>query len=176
MLETWLKLDMLMVQSPQHQSQWLLVVTHMVDQRECIFQRDNSIIIIFSVRIRNCGNSTLSKAKSSFQHYHKITQLVSACFLLMQNTAARIRSRKFSKSQHRETSSLNFLIQIKIDSQKIHLLLSYHSGNSQGYAGCPHIFQSDFMSATRKFHITNQNSTKAYEYSSSYTSCFAWRH
>ena len=96
MLETWLKLDMLMVQSPQDQSQWLLVVIQIVDQRECIFQRDNSKIIIFSVRIRNCGNSTLSKAKSSIPHCHTIT-VSSACFSLMRITAARIRSRKFSK-------------------------------------------------------------------------------
>ena len=108
MLETWLKLDMVMVQSPQDQSQWLLVVFQIVDQRECIFQRDNSIIIIFSVRIRNCGNSTLSKAKSSIQHYQEITVSASACFSLMQITAARIRSRKFSKSKHRETYSLKF--------------------------------------------------------------------
>ena len=48
MLETWLKLDMLMVQSPQDQSQWLLVVIHIVEQRKCICQRDNSIIINYN--------------------------------------------------------------------------------------------------------------------------------
>ena len=92
MLETWLKLNMLMVQSPQDQSQWLLVVIHIVEQRKCICQRDNSIIIIFSVRIRNCGISTLSKAKSSIQHYQEITHTVLACFLLMRNTVPRTSS------------------------------------------------------------------------------------
>ena len=103
MLETWLKPDMVMVQSPQDQSQWLLVVIQLVDQRECISQRNNSIIIIFTVRIRNCGNSTLSIAKSSIQHYQEITCTASVCFLLMRNTVARIRSRKFSKSENRKT-------------------------------------------------------------------------
>ena len=34
------------------------------------------------------------------------------------------------------------------------------------------IFVMGHDSPTRKFHITNQHSTKAYEYSSSFTSCF----
>ena len=36
-LETWLKVDMLMVQSPQDQSQWLLAVSQIMDQSECIY-------------------------------------------------------------------------------------------------------------------------------------------
>ena len=50
---------------------------------------------IFIVRIRNCGNWTLSKAKSSIHHYQEITHMVSACFLLMRNTVPRTSSRKF---------------------------------------------------------------------------------
>ena len=46
MLETWLKLDKLMVQSPQDLSQWLLVVFQIVDQRKCISRLDNSIILM----------------------------------------------------------------------------------------------------------------------------------
>ena len=70
MLETWLKLGMLMVQSPLDLPQWLLVDIQMMEkQRKCISQHENSIILIFSVRIRNCGNSTLWKAKPSIQHY-----------------------------------------------------------------------------------------------------------
>ena len=44
MLETWLKLDMLMMQSPQDQSQWLLVVIQIVEQRECISQLDSIVV------------------------------------------------------------------------------------------------------------------------------------
>ena len=33
MLETWLKLDMVIMQSPQDLSQWLLVVIQIVEQR-----------------------------------------------------------------------------------------------------------------------------------------------
>ena len=33
MLETWLKLDMVMVQSPQDLSQWLLVVMQIVERK-----------------------------------------------------------------------------------------------------------------------------------------------
>ena len=36
MLETWLKLGMLMVQSPQDLSQWLLVVNQIVEDRKCV--------------------------------------------------------------------------------------------------------------------------------------------
>ena len=46
MLETWLKLDMLMVQSPQDLSQWLLVVMQIVE-RKFISERNESIILIF---------------------------------------------------------------------------------------------------------------------------------
>ena len=95
MLETWLKLEILMVQSPLDLSQWLLVVFQMVEDGKCLSERNDTIIWIFKVRIRNCGNSILSKAKSSTQHYQVITHTVLACFLLMRNTVARIRSRKF---------------------------------------------------------------------------------
>ena len=37
MLETWLKLDMVTVQSPQDLSQWLLAVIQLVVQRKCIW-------------------------------------------------------------------------------------------------------------------------------------------
>ena len=47
MLETWLKLDLLMVQSPQDLSQWLLVVIQMVEDRKFISERNDSIILIF---------------------------------------------------------------------------------------------------------------------------------
>ena len=47
MLETWLKLDMVMVQSPQDLSQWLLVVIQMVEDRKFISERNDSIILIF---------------------------------------------------------------------------------------------------------------------------------
>ena len=47
MLETWLKLDMLMVQSHQDLSQWLLVVHQVMDQRKFISERNYSIILIF---------------------------------------------------------------------------------------------------------------------------------
>ena len=40
MLETWLKLDMLMVQSPQDLSQWLLGVMQVVELRKCLFERN----------------------------------------------------------------------------------------------------------------------------------------
>ena len=46
MLETWLKLDMVMVQSPQDLSQWLLVVMQIVE-RKFISERNESIILIF---------------------------------------------------------------------------------------------------------------------------------
>ena len=46
MLETWLKLDMLMVQSPQDLSQWLLVVFQMMEDRKFISERNDSIILI----------------------------------------------------------------------------------------------------------------------------------
>jgi len=47
-LETWLKLDMVMVQSPQDLSQWLLVVIQIVvKQRKFISERNDSIILIF---------------------------------------------------------------------------------------------------------------------------------
>ena len=64
MLETWRKLDMLMVRSPLDLSQWLLLDIQLVDQRKCLSERNDTIILIFKVRIRNCGNSTLSRAKS----------------------------------------------------------------------------------------------------------------
>ena len=96
MLETWLKLDLVMVQSPLDLSQWLLVAGQIVEkQRKCISHHENSIILMFSVRIRNCGNSTLSKAKSSIRHYQEITPTVSDCFLLIKTTAARIRRSEF---------------------------------------------------------------------------------
>ena len=47
MLETWLELDMLMVQSPQDLSQWLLVVNQVVDQCKLVSERNDSIILIF---------------------------------------------------------------------------------------------------------------------------------
>ena len=47
MLETWLKLDLIMVQSPQDLSQWLLVVFQMVEDRKFISERNDSIILIF---------------------------------------------------------------------------------------------------------------------------------
>ena len=47
MSETWLKVDVVMVQSPQDLSQWLLVVILMMEDRKCISQRNNSIISIF---------------------------------------------------------------------------------------------------------------------------------
>ena len=47
MLETWLKLEILMVQSPQDLSQWLLVVIQMVEDRKFISERNDSIILIF---------------------------------------------------------------------------------------------------------------------------------
>ena len=43
MLETWLKLDIVMVQSPQDLSQWLLVVGQIMEQRKFIFERNDSI-------------------------------------------------------------------------------------------------------------------------------------
>ena len=46
-LETWLKLEIVMVQSPQDLSQWLLVVLQIVDQREFKPERNDSIIKIF---------------------------------------------------------------------------------------------------------------------------------
>ena len=107
MLETWLKLDMLMVQSHQDLSQWLLVVHQVMDQRKFISERNYSIILIFQVQIRSCGISALWKVKSSMQHYQAITHSVLPCSLLMRNTAAKIRSRKFMK-KYRETASLNF--------------------------------------------------------------------
>ena len=47
MLETWLKLDLIMVQSPQDLSQWLLVVIQMVEDRKCLSERNDSIILMF---------------------------------------------------------------------------------------------------------------------------------
>ena len=47
MLETWLKPDIVMVQSPQDLSQWLLVVGQIVEQRKFISERNDSIILIF---------------------------------------------------------------------------------------------------------------------------------
>ena len=44
MLETWLKLDLIMVQSPQDLSQWLLVVIQIVEQGKFISERNDSII------------------------------------------------------------------------------------------------------------------------------------
>ena len=46
MLETWLKLDMVMVQSPQDLSQWLLVVGQIVEQRKFISERYDSTFLI----------------------------------------------------------------------------------------------------------------------------------
>ena len=97
LFEIWLKLDMIMVQSPQDLLQWLLAVVNMVECRKCISGRYYSIISIFQVQIRSCGISALWKAKSSIQHYQAITHTVSPCSLLMRNTAAKIRSRKSKK-------------------------------------------------------------------------------
>ena len=47
MLETWLKLDLIMVQSPQDLSQWLLVVIQMLENRKFKSERNDSIILIF---------------------------------------------------------------------------------------------------------------------------------
>jgi len=47
MLETWLKLDMAMVQSPQVLSQWLLVVIQIVEKRKFISEPNDSKILIF---------------------------------------------------------------------------------------------------------------------------------
>ena len=47
MLETWLKLDLVMVQSPQDLSQWLLVVGQIVEQRKLISERNDSKILMF---------------------------------------------------------------------------------------------------------------------------------
>ena len=47
MLETWLKLGMLMVQSPQDLSQWLLVVNQIVEDRKCVSGSNYSVILIF---------------------------------------------------------------------------------------------------------------------------------
>ena len=47
MLETWHKLDMVTVQSPQDLSQWLLVELQMVEDRKFISERNDSIISIF---------------------------------------------------------------------------------------------------------------------------------
>ena len=92
MLETWLKLDVVMVQSPQDLSLWFLVVIllviQIVEQRKFISERNKSIILIFLVRKRSCGISLLLKAKSSIQHYLKITHLAWPCSLLMRITAA----------------------------------------------------------------------------------------
>ena len=63
MLETWLKLDVPMVQSPQNLSQWLLVVIQIVDQRKFISERNDSIISIFQVRILSYGILTLLKTE-----------------------------------------------------------------------------------------------------------------
>ena len=46
-LETWLKLDMLMAQSPQDLSQWLLVVNQIVEDRKCVSGSNYSVILIF---------------------------------------------------------------------------------------------------------------------------------
>ena len=46
MLEIWLKLDMVIVQSPQDLSQWLLVVFQMMEDRKFISERNDSIILI----------------------------------------------------------------------------------------------------------------------------------
>ena len=46
MLETWLKLDMLMVQSHQDLSEWLLVEFHISEQRKFISERNCRIISI----------------------------------------------------------------------------------------------------------------------------------
>ena len=47
MSETWLKLDLIMVQSPQDLSQWLLVVGQIVEQRKFKSESNDSIIQIF---------------------------------------------------------------------------------------------------------------------------------
>ena len=101
MLEPWLKLDVIMVQSPQDLSLWFLVVIQILDnvvniKRKFISERNESIILIFQVRIRSCGISVLLKAKSSIQHYRPITHLASPCSLLMRITAARIKEVKSS--------------------------------------------------------------------------------
>ena len=57
----------------------------------CIFEH-NRLTLIFLARIRSCGNSALSKAKSSIQNYIRIIPMVSPCFLLMRDIAARIRN------------------------------------------------------------------------------------
>ena len=46
MLATWLKLDMVMVQSPQDRSQWLLVAIQIAKNRKFISKHDFSIIQI----------------------------------------------------------------------------------------------------------------------------------
>ena len=97
MLETWLKLDMLMVQSHQDLSQWLLVEFHISEQRKFISERNDSIISIFQVRILSYGISTLLKTKSAIQHCHTNTHSVWPCSLLMTITAARTRNQKFYK-------------------------------------------------------------------------------
>ena len=47
MLAIWLKLDMVMVQSPQDLLQWLLVVIQILKNRKFISELESSIIQIF---------------------------------------------------------------------------------------------------------------------------------
>ena len=54
-LETWLKLDMVMVQLPQDLSQWLLVVDQMMAHRKCIRFTAYLIIMI----LYKCLNMTI---------------------------------------------------------------------------------------------------------------------
>ena len=44
--ETWLKLGMLMAQSPLDLSQWLLLDIQTVEGRKCLSKRDDTIIYI----------------------------------------------------------------------------------------------------------------------------------
>ena len=95
-----------------------------------ISERNYRIISIFEVQIWSCGISTLWKAKSSIQDCQAIMHTVSACFLLMRNTAARIRSRKSKKNIGKQRHLI--LTQINKDSQKISQLAKKLCNNN-GY-------------------------------------------
>ena len=163
MLETWLKLGMLMVQSPLDLPQWLLLDIQMVEDRKCLSERNDTIILIFSERIRNCGNSTLSKAKSSMRHYQEITPSVWACFLLIKTTAARIRRPKFYNNLAQGILVTELFIQINIDSQKIVFISKISIGLQSGLCELSKFAFFNPFSYQLLSHISSYNQSKRHQ-------------